>query len=972
MNLLRANIRCLSRLPKDISGPFPSSYIVKDVEKHWYDWWERSGLFAPRKTERELSKTFSLLLPPPNVTGTLHLGHALTVTIQDTLSRWHRMCGDSVLWIPGSDHAGIATQAVVEKHLKATQDLQRTDMSREDFVKEIEAWKTEKGGVILDQLRSLGASLDWRNEYFTLDSRRTLAVNEAFLRLYDKGLIYRGNFLVNLSCDLSSTVSDIEVEWINIDGKRSISVPGYDKPIPFGIMYDVAYKLTDGSGEIVISTTRPETIPGDVAVAVNPNDPRYLKYIGSRLQHPLCPGRTLPIIADNYVSMELGTGALKITPGHDQNDYDIGQRHDLPILNIIDNRGRIDFPSDPDIHEIPRFTARKVVIQKLESQGLLRGVCTEHAMKLPKCSRSGDIIEKVIKPQWFIKTKDMYERAKVLSENSSLILSPNQFKKIWSKWLSNEMDWCISRQLWWGHRIPMWHCCFDNGSKEWIPGRNEEEVRSKLKDRKLISLKQDPDVLDTWFSSALLPISSLGWPHSDSNDLQKYYPLSIMETGHDILFFWVARMVMLCTELTHQLPFDNVLLHGLICDAQGRKMSKSLGNVVDPYNVINGTSLSDMVSNIGNNQKLGYISSSEAQKAITGLKKDFPQGIPHIGTDGLRFGLLSYDVTGEMINLDINLIKSSGAFCNKMWQMSRFFVMALDKRDGNSSSNTVHNYNLEDKWILSCTAEAVNAVNSALRTNNFLSATRTLRSFLYGEVCDVYIEIIKSILSDPSHPEFEMKLKVLENVILTGMKLIHPFCPFISEEIYQRIRQKICFEQEDISSVMTHSYPTSEEWNQSINNEVNASMKQSLSIVTYIRASKKLYNLTNKDRPNVSIYTQNYKNLQAFKDIIQILSYTGEVSVVTLSSSNETLGWSESTIPETGDIIKLEGTLNVSKEIQRIEERELKLQRDVTKYQAQLQNWRKQEKARTKLDQIAKEMEGLREKRQQLERLNSR
>eukprot|EP00095_Tigriopus_kingsejongensis_P000951 maker-scaffold360_size197209-snap-gene-0.41 protein:Tk00951 transcript:maker-scaffold360_size197209-snap-gene-0.41-mRNA-1 annotation:"hypothetical protein DAPPUDRAFT_328232" len=537
----------------DLSDPYPDTFDRARVEAGWYAWWQERGFFHAHPPA---APTFSLLLPPPNVTGTLHLGHALTATIQDILVRWKRMDGYRVMWVPGSDHAGIATQAVVEKHLRK-KGIQARDLGRDKFLAEVGQWRHAKGDLIFHQLTQLGASLDWRRTTFTLDPSHCLAVNEAFVCLFERGLIYRALAPVNWSPQLQSAISDIEVTHVSVEKKTRLTLPGYERPVEFGQIFDIAYLVDGSSEEIVISTTRPETILGDVAVAVHPNDPRWLHLVGQKLRHPF-RDELIPVIADSYVDPDFGTGALKITPAHDQNDFAIGQRHNLPLMEVIDETGCINLAQSP-FHGLPRFTARWKIIEALKSQGLFRCV-KAHKMLVPTCSRSGDVIEKLVKPQWFVKCDQMAERARKSASDGSLAFHPASYHNVWEHWLGNIQDWCISRQLWWGHRIPVWRCQ-SGGDSTWIAARNEEEAHVKAvaqmrgSSSPEFELHQEEDVLDTWFSSALLPFANFGWPHGESNPDRGGFPNSLMETGHDILFFWVARMVMLSQELTQQLPF---------------------------------------------------------------------------------------------------------------------------------------------------------------------------------------------------------------------------------------------------------------------------------------------------------------------------------------------------------------------------------------------------------------------------------
>ncbi|KAL8562377.1 Valine--tRNA ligase [Nucella lapillus] len=591
---------------KDTQGEMPSAYSPQYVEAAWYDWWVQEGFFKPEYGGRDMSQLkyedkFMICIPPPNVTGTLHLGHALTSAVQDTLTRWHRMKGRVTLWNPGCDHAGIATQVVVEKKLWREQKKTRHDLGRENFVSEIWKWKEEKGDRIYTQLKRLGGSFDWDRACFTMDPKLSRAVKEAFVQLHDRQLIYRSVRLVNWSCTLNSAISDIEVDKKEIEGRTLLAVPGYKDKVEFGVLISFAYKVCDSDEEIVVATTRIETMLGDTAVAVHPEDARYTHLHGKSVQHPFF-NRKLPIVCDTFVDIAFGTGAVKITPAHDPNDYDCGVRHKLPFVTIIDNNGNISADCG-QFAKMKRFDARKAVLKALQEKGLYRDT-KDNPMVVPMCSRSKDVIEPLLKPQWYVNCKQMAADAVKVVREGDLKVLPEMHHKTWYQWLENCRDWCISRQLWWGHRIPAYFVTVDDPSvpagkdtdgQYWVTGRSEEEARQKAAQKfnvseDKISLHQDEDVLDTWFSSALFPFSIFGWPDK-TPDLAAFYPGHLLETGHDILFFWVARMVMFGLTLLGKLPFTEVYLHAMVRDSHGRKMSKSLGNIIDPVNVICGINL---------------------------------------------------------------------------------------------------------------------------------------------------------------------------------------------------------------------------------------------------------------------------------------------------------------------------------------------------------------------------------------------
>lgn len=587
-----------------------------------------------------------MVIPPPNVTGYLHLGHAIMCTLEDTLSRWHRMRGETVLWVPGCDHAGIATQVVVEKKLMREQKKSRHDLGREKFLDEVWKWKNEKGDHIYEQIKALGSSCDWARTVFTMDKSMSYAVEEAFIRMHEKKLIYRSTRLVNWSCTLKSAISDIEVEKIELKGRTLINVPGYKQPVEFGVLTYFAYPIENSTEEIIVATTRVETMLGDTAIVVHPDDERYKHLHGKFVQHPFLP-RRLPILADTMVDPTFGSGAVKITPAHDPNDFDCGRRLNLEFITCIGDDGSMTAECGPYAGK-PRFDVRRQLIEDLKARGLYRD-SKENEMILPTCSRSKDIIEPILKPQWYVNCKNMAERSIQAVRSKELKILPDIFEPVWYRWLEDIRDWCISRQLWWGHRIPSYFVSSDEipaGNETddhyWVSAHSYDEALDKAAQRFNVSkdkirLAQDEDVLDTWFSSGLFPFSSFGWPNS-TDDLKRFFPTTLLETGHDILFFWVARMVMMSLELTDQLPFTEVYLHAIIRDAHGRKMSKTLGNVIDPLDVINGISLENLQEQLKNSN----LDPREYEKAAEGQRNDYPTGIPECGTDALRFAFCAY------------------------------------------------------------------------------------------------------------------------------------------------------------------------------------------------------------------------------------------------------------------------------------------------------------------------------------------
>ncbi|XP_057657718.1 probable valine--tRNA ligase, cytoplasmic isoform X2 [Diorhabda carinulata] len=729
-------------------------------------------------------KPFSLVLPPPNITGTLHLGHALTATIQDVLIRWKQMQGVKTSWIPGMDHAGIATQIILEKLLWKENQQTRQEIGRDLFLEKVNNWKNEKSSVIRKQLERMGVLLDWDKEIFTLDQQRSKAVQEAFIRLFDLGLIYRADALVNWSCILKSAISDIEVEQLSINGLTKISIPGYENPVEFGIITKFAYLIDGTDEEIVVATTRMETMLGDVAVAVHPEDSRYSNYIGKRLKHPF-RNDMIPVIADTFVDRDYGTGT------------------------------------------------------------------EEHPMSIPICSRTKDVIEYLIRPQWFVDCKSMAAEAVRTVKEGRLSIEPKSLEKTWFAWLENIRDWCISRQLWWGHRVPAYSCSsIKTGTTVWVAAGNEQTAITKGAaqlgvDTSDIRVKRDEDVLDTWFSSGLLPFASLGWPDK-TIDFEKFYPLSLMETGHDILFFWVARMVMLGIQLTDRLPFDKIFLHGIICDFYGRKMSKSLGNVVAPEDVIDGISLEEMEEATKRNYNIGILSKEEFERSIQGQRKMFPRGIPECGSDALRFTLLSHNVKNTFINFDVNECYTNKLFCNKIWQATKFTKTWYDKRQELLLSNGYDRLEIMDKWILSKLTRMVDKVIGGMENYDFYICTNALKKFLYFEFCDIYLETTKrGLRCSESSSKAPGHVRTLLTCLDVALRALGPFMPYLTEHLHSRLPQlpgeeKIfCFPQK-------LNY---------LDDNLEKNVEDILEIVAAIRRLKKIFNVSVKTQPKLLIST---------------------------------------------------------------------------------------------------------------------
>ncbi|CAD5123228.1 DgyrCDS11590 [Dimorphilus gyrociliatus] len=914
---------------KDTQRPLPDSYNPTYVEAAWNAWWEKEGFFKPEYKTSSLREPnpkgkFMMVIPPPNVTGSLHLGHALTTAVEDCITRWHRMNGKTVLWNPGCDHAGIATQVVVEKKLMREQGLSRHDVGREKFIDEVWKWKNQKGDQIYEQLRKLGGSYDWDRACFTMDEKLYRAVREAFIRLHEKKIIYRSNRLVNWSCTLKSAISDIEVDKKELKGRTLLAVPGYEEKVEFGVLIHFAYKIENSDEEIIVATTRIETMLGDTAIAVHPEDKRYSHFKGKYAIHPFFD-RKIPIVFDEFVKMEFGTGAVKITPAHDQDDYDVGKRNNLPSISILTDDGCMTSECG-QFSNMKRFNARKAVLEALKAKGLYRET-TDNPMIVPFCSRSKDVIEPILKPQWYVDCQDMAKKAVNVVRDGKLKIIPDMFEKTWFSWMENCRDWCISRQLWWGHRVPAYFVSSaDNsippGSEEdenyWVSAHTKEEALKKASEKfgvpaEKIQLSQDEDVLDTWFSSGLFPFSIFGWP-DETLDLKTFYPGSLLETGHDILFFWVARMVMLGQELLGELPFKEVYLHAMIRDAHGRKMSKSLGNVIDPINVIQGISLEDLHKQLYNSN----LDPKEIEKAIEGQKGDYPNGIPECGSDALRFALCAYTLQGKDINLDVLRIQGYRFFCNKLWNAVRFAISSLgDNYKPSIEEKPKDDISLIDKWIFSRLSQTIAVCKNGFEGYEFPKVTTAIYNFWLYDLCDVYLECIKSILSSNDEKSKENVRSTLYTCLDVGLRLAHPFMPFVTEELWQRLPRRK--PETDASSICVSPYPLPEDFAGLINKELNEEIDFSMNIIKTIRSARGDYQLTNKTKTDLVIKCEDevlQNSLTKHKEMIRMLAKGEDVQIVT--SANNLTGYAMQTVSSKCCVyLKLLGLLNFEKEILR-------------------------------------------------------
>ena len=875
-------------------------YNPKEIEARIYESWEDSGYFSPSKS----GEPFCIVIPPPNVTGTLHMGHAFQDTIMDIIIRYKRMNGKNTLWQVGTDHAGIATQMVVERQLEKS-GTSRQELGRKSFEKEVWKWKEESGSTITKQMKRLGASTDWTKEKFTMDENLVRGVTKVFIQLYEEGLIYRGKRLINWDPVLQTALSDLEVATTEEKGS----------------LWHMKYPISGSENHIVVATTRPETMLGDTAVAVHPDDKRYKDLIGKEVILPLTD-RKIPIIADEYVDQEFGTGCVKITPAHDFNDFEIGKRHDLEIISILDQSAKINQSAPAEYQGLDRFEARKKIVDDLEKNGLLQEI-EDYTLTIPRGDRSGAILEPLITNQWFLKMEPLAQPAIEAVKNGEIKFIPENWSKTYFEWLENIQDWCISRQLWWGHRIPAW---YDNEGNVYV-GESENEIRKQHNIENSIALIQDDDVLDTWFSSALWPFSSLGWP-DETYDLKTFYPTNVLVTGFDIIFFWVARMVMMGLKFMNEIPFKEIYIHGLIKDKNGQKMSKSKGNILDPIDLIDGISLDELLDK----RVQGLMQPEMEKRIINDTKKEFPNGIPDFGTDALRFNFAIQASTGRDIRLDLKRVEGYRNFCNKIWNASRFIKMNTNDFELLETQDT--DGHPVDQWIQSKFAETIDEVERQLSQYRFDLAATAMYEFVWNDFCDWYIELSKALINEPeikrSQKDYTKNnlIKMLDAIL----RMLHPTIPFITEEVWQSLS-----EENKNRSIMKADFPSSENWK--ADPAIAANTEWLKSFVSSVRQIRSEMNISPKQSIKIIVDDASNSDIERLKLFESFISNMGSVESIIHKEGADDLPKSAIALLNKMKIyIPLEGLVDIEEEKARLQRKLSNLNQDLKSVENRLSN----------------------------------
>lgn len=882
------------------------TFEPQSIEQQCYKSWEEAGLFKASGS----GDPYCILLPPPNVTGSLHMGHGFQQTIMDALTRYHRMKGDNTLWQVGTDHAGIATQMVVERQLNA-EGKTRHDLGREDFIKKVWEWKEHSGGTITGQMRRLGTSPDWSREVFTMDEDLSKAVTEVFVKLHEEGLIYRGKRLVNWDPVLHTAVSDLEVLNEEEDGH----------------MWHMRYPLADGSGELVVATTRPETMLGDTAVAVHPDDERYQGFIGKEIKLPIT-GRLIPVIADDYVDQEFGTGCVKITPAHDFNDYDMGKRHNLPMINILTDDAKINDDAPEAYRGLDRFDARKQIVADLDAQGSLVKI-EPHKLKVPRGDRTGAVIEPYLTDQWYVAVESLAKPAIEAVESGEIRFVPENWNKTYYQWMHNIQDWCISRQLWWGHRIPAW---YDENGNVFV-GRTEEEVREKHGLSSDVTLSQDDDVLDTWFSSALWPFATMGWPE-ETPDLETFVPSSVLVTGFDIIFFWVARMIMMTKKFTGKIPFKDIYITGLIRDENGDKMSKSKGNVLDPIDLIDGIDIESLVTK----RTAGMMQPQLAEKIAKRTRKQFPDGIQAYGTDALRFTFAAMASTSRDINFDMARVEGYRNFCNKIWNASRFVLMNAEEHDtGRDGGEMV--LSMADRWIWAKFQQTLVEFEKALEDYRFDIAAQTVYEFTWNQFCDWYLELTKPVLNNDASTEAEKRgtRHTLINVLESLLRLLHPLMPFITDTIWQRVVPLSALKVEEGASIMVQAFPEVDAAKQ--DDKVLADIEWVKKFIVGIRNIRGEMDISPNKPLNAllkNVSDEDARRLDAAKAFLDKLSKLETVTI--LKDGEEAPASATALVGEMEILIPMAGLIDKDAELARITKAMEKIEKDVSRTRGKLGN----------------------------------